>query len=89
MKILDMVVAEGPSAIFKISLALLKAHKVELMKLEGFEQVADYIKNQMNSIDTAKIRNVLAHAADIDLGKFIALKSDHLVPWLNEDCSES
>ena len=65
---LDMVIAEGPSAIFKISIALLKIHKEKLMKLEGFEHVADYIKNQMNDISDEQIVKILHTAADIDLG---------------------
>ena len=64
-----MVIAEGPSAIFKISIALLKSHKEKLMKLEGFEHVADYIKNQMNNISDEQIVKILHSAADIDLGK--------------------
>ena len=63
-----MVIAEGPSAIFKISIALLKIHKEKLMKLEGFEHVADYIKNQMNDISDEQIVKILHTAADIDLG---------------------
>lgn len=78
-----MVVAEGPSAIFKISMALLRDHKVELMKLDGFEQVADYIKNQMNTIDVDKMKDVLHVAGEIDLGKGFCpmLKCKILTPF--------
>ena len=64
-----MVIAEGPTAIFKISIALLKENKVELMKLDGFEQVADFVKNQMNNIENDTMKTVLSAAGQMDLGK--------------------
>ena len=69
MKIfLDVVIAEGPSAIFKFSLATLVSKKDDIIKLEGFETVADYIKNHLNEIDDNDIRNLVTSAANIALG---------------------
>ena len=64
---LDMVIAEGPSAIFKFSLAILLSKKDDMMKLEGFETVADYIKNHLNDIDDILIRHLVATASHIEL----------------------
>ena len=64
---LDMVIAEGPSAIFKFSLAILLSKKDDMMKLEGFETVADYIKNHLNDIDDTLIRHLVATASHIEL----------------------
>jgi predicted nucleic acid-binding Zn-ribbon protein len=62
-----MVIAEGPSAIFKFSLAILLSKKDDMMKLEGFETVADYIKNHLNDIDDTLIRHLVATASHIEL----------------------
>jgi hypothetical protein len=69
-----MVMAEGPSAIFKISLALLRIFKSKMMELDGFEQVADFIKNHMNILDDAKTKEVLNIASKIDLGQLFFMK---------------
>ena len=62
-----MVIAEGPSAIFKFSLAILLSKKDDMMKLEGFEIVADYIKNHLNDMDDTLIRHLVATASHIEL----------------------
>ena len=63
-----MVIAEGPSAIFKFSLATLISKKEELIKLDGFETVADYIKNHLNEIDENGVRTLVKSASNIALG---------------------
>lgn len=66
VRVLDMVIAEGPSAIFKFSLAILLSKKDDMMKLEGFETVADYIKNHLNDIDDTLIRHLVATSSHIE-----------------------
>ena len=65
-----MVIAEGPAAIFKFSLAILLSKKEEMMStMDGFEHVADYIKNQLNDVnDVNKVRSLVESASKMKLG---------------------
>ena len=64
-----MVIAEGPAAIFKFSLAVLVSKKTELLKLDGFECVADYIKNQLNNVESVdSVRTLVDAASKVQLG---------------------
>ena len=69
IRFLDTVIAEGPAAIFKFSLAILISKKSEMMLLDGFECVADYIKNQLNNVDNVQtVRNLVEVASQVKLG---------------------
>ena len=63
------MIAEGPAAIFKFSLAILLSKKSELMALDGFECVADYIKNHLNNVENVNtVRSLVETASQMQLG---------------------
>jgi hypothetical protein len=68
MLLLDLVLAEGPAAIFKISISLFQQYKDYIIKLDGFEAVADFIKNRINCPDEVTSKEIFSRAAKIDLG---------------------
>lgn len=65
---LDLVLAEGPAAIFKIAISLFQQYKDYIIKLDGFEAVADFIKNRINCPDEETSNEIFIRAAKIDLG---------------------
>jgi len=67
-RVLDLVLAEGPAAIFKISISLFQQYKDYIIKLDGFEAVADFIKNRINCPDEVTSKEIFSRAAKIDLG---------------------
>ncbi|CBY15549.1 unnamed protein product, partial [Oikopleura dioica] len=66
--VLDLVLAEGPAAIFKIAISLFQQYKDYIIKLDGFEAVADFIKNRINCPDEETSNEIFIRAAKIDLG---------------------
>lgn len=48
---LDLLFLESPEVIFKVALTLLDLHKDELMKMDNFEEIMDYLKNVLPKID--------------------------------------
>lgn len=57
-KVYDLLLFASNEVIFRVVLSLLQVHKVELLKLDCFEDIMDYLKNVIPKIDETIMTNV-------------------------------
>lgn len=65
----DLLFLESPEVIFKVAIALLDAHKDELLKRDNFEEIMDYIKNVIPKVDATTLDQIMRDVFTMDIRK--------------------
>ncbi|XP_037072482.1 TBC1 domain family member 1-like isoform X2 [Pollicipes pollicipes] len=68
-RVFDLILLLGLEAVFKVSLALLDVHQEELKKLQGMEDIMEYIKTEMPQLGQASAQQVFKKAVELDIGR--------------------
>lgn len=66
-RVFDMVFVDGISAIFKVALCLISKHKGMILQLDDFEDLVNYIKNDVPQSDSQTLMNVIDTAMMISI----------------------
>lgn len=66
-KVYDLLLSSSNEVIFRVILSLLQVHKDELLKLDCFEDIMNYLKNVIPKIETATMAKVFEHFYTLDI----------------------
>ena len=54
-----MLFLESPEVIFKVAISLLELHKDELLKRDNFEDIMNYLKNELTKINADTLETIM------------------------------
>lgn len=66
-RVFDIVFVDGMSAIFKVALCLITKHKDMLLQLDDFEDLVNYIKNDVPQSDSQTLMEVIDSAMTMSI----------------------
>lgn len=66
-RVYDLLLYASNEVIFRVILSLLEFHKEELLKLDSFEDIMDYMKNVIPKIDAATMSKVLKNVYELNI----------------------
>lgn len=69
---MDLLLFATDEVIFRVILALLDAHYEQLLKLEGFEEITDYLKNTIPQIDQITMTKVFKKVYILNISRQLA-----------------
>ncbi|XP_072388131.1 TBC1 domain family member 1-like isoform X2 [Diabrotica undecimpunctata] len=58
-RVFDLIFLEGPEVIFRVALALLIFHKEKLLLCDSFEEIMNYLKEQLPNIDKITLDKIM------------------------------
>uniref|UniRef100_UPI00358FB262 TBC1 domain family member 4 isoform X2 n=1 Tax=Myxine glutinosa TaxID=7769 RepID=UPI00358FB262 len=58
-RILDLLLLQGPDAVFNVALALLKSHEVPLLQNHGFEDLMSLFKTSLPNLSQSQMANII------------------------------
>ncbi|XP_028135973.1 TBC1 domain family member 1 isoform X2 [Diabrotica virgifera virgifera] len=58
-RVFDLIFLEGPEVIFRVALALLIFHKEKLLQCDSFEEIMNYLKEQLPNIDKITLDKIM------------------------------
>lgn len=59
VRVFDLLFLQSSEVIFKFAVGLLTVHKDELLKLESFEDIMDYLKTTATDMNAETMENIL------------------------------
>lgn len=65
VRVFDLLFLESSEVIFKFAIGLLTVHKDELLKLESFEDIMDYLKTTATDMDATTMDKILKLVSDL------------------------
>lgn len=68
-KVYDLLLFASNEVIFRVILSLLQVHKDELMKLDSFEDIMDYLKNVIPKIDESTMAQVFKNVYTLNISR--------------------
>lgn len=68
-KVYDLLLFASNEVIFRVILSLLQVHKDELMKLDSFEDIMDYLKNVIPKIDESTMVKVFKNVYTLNISR--------------------
>nr|CAH1267700.1 TBC1D1 [Branchiostoma lanceolatum] len=68
-RVFDLIFLQGTDVIFKVALTLLGDHEDLIMACQGFENIVDFIKNQLPALGMVSMEKVISRAFEIDISK--------------------
>ncbi|XP_075224583.1 PTB_TBC1D1_like and TBC domain-containing protein plx isoform X2 [Lycorma delicatula] len=68
-RVFDLIFVENGKVLFRVALALLGQHKDELLKCENFEQIMEYLKTTVPSIDKNTVDKIMKQVFNTDVSK--------------------
>lgn len=68
-KVYDLLLFASNEVIFRVVLSLLQVHKDELLKLDCFEDIMDYLKNVIPKIDEATMTKVFKNVYVLNISR--------------------
>ncbi|KAG5877735.1 hypothetical protein JTB14_000713 [Gonioctena quinquepunctata] len=68
-RVFDLMFLEGPEVIFRVSLALLSHHKEKLLLCDSFEEIMNYLKVELPSIDRSTLDVLMKQVYTTDFVK--------------------
>ncbi|CAH1131920.1 unnamed protein product [Ceutorhynchus assimilis] len=68
-RVFDLVFLEGPDVIFRVALALLNYHKDKILLCDSFEEIMNYLKGQLTSVDKPTLDKVMKQIYTTDITK--------------------
>ena len=63
--VLDLIFLETTDVIFKVVLALFSYHKENLLQLDSFEEIMNYLKNKLPTGDYNKLDAIMKEVSSI------------------------
>ncbi|XP_076254092.1 PTB_TBC1D1_like and TBC domain-containing protein plx isoform X2 [Rhynchophorus ferrugineus] len=68
-RVFDLVFLEGPNVIFRVALALLNFHKDKILLCDSFEEIMNYMKGPLASVDKPILDKVMKQVYTTDISK--------------------
>ncbi|XP_078682785.1 TBC1 domain family member 1-like isoform X5 [Branchiostoma floridae x Branchiostoma belcheri] len=68
-RVFDLIFLQGTDVIFKVALTLLGDHEDLIMACQGFENIVDFIKNQLPALGMVSMEKVISRAFELDISK--------------------
>ncbi|XP_030755197.1 TBC1 domain family member 1 isoform X2 [Sitophilus oryzae] len=68
-RVFDLVFLEGPNVIFRVALSLLGFHKDKILLCDSFEEIMNYIKGPLASIDKPTLDKVMKQVYTTDISR--------------------
>ncbi|XP_050302062.1 TBC1 domain family member 1 isoform X2 [Anthonomus grandis grandis] len=70
-RVFDLVFLEGPDVIFRVALALLTYHKENILLCDSFEEIMNYFKGPLATIDKPILDKVMKHIYTTDISRHL------------------
>ncbi|XP_078602048.1 TBC1 domain family member 4-like isoform X23 [Branchiostoma floridae x Branchiostoma japonicum] len=68
-RVFDLIFLQGTDVIFKVALTLLGDHEDLIMACQGFENIVDFIKNQLPALGMVSMEKAISRAFELDISK--------------------
>ncbi|CAH1987487.1 unnamed protein product [Acanthoscelides obtectus] len=68
-RVFDLIFLEGSDVVFRVALALLTYHKEKLMHCDSFEEIMNYLKEQLPNIDKTTLEKIMKQVYITDIAK--------------------
>lgn len=68
-RVYDLLLFASYEVIFRVILALLEIHKDELLKLDNFEDIMDYLKNVIPKVNEVQLEQVLKKVYELNIAR--------------------
>ncbi|EFA05559.2 TBC1 domain family member 1 isoform X2 [Tribolium castaneum] len=68
-RVFDLIFLESPDVIFRVAIALLTFHKDNLLACDSFEEIMNYLKNKLPTIDKPTLDKIMKQVYTTDISK--------------------
>ncbi|XP_044260359.1 TBC1 domain family member 1 isoform X2 [Tribolium madens] len=68
-RVFDLIFLESPDVIFRVAIALLTFHKDNLLACDSFEEIMNYLKNKLPTIDKPTLDKIMKQVYTTDITK--------------------
>lgn len=63
-RVFDLLFLEGTDVLFKVALALLTEHSAQLLRLDSFEEIMDYLKSTLPAVDAKQLDALMKQVSE-------------------------
>jgi TBC1 domain family member 4 len=68
-RVYDLLLYASNEVIFRVVLSMLQVHKAELLKLNCFEDIMDYLKNVVPKVDATVMPEIFRHVYELNIAR--------------------
>lgn len=68
-RVYDLLLFASNEVIFRVVIAILEVHKSELLKLDGFEDIMEYLKTVIPKIDESQMTQILNRVYEMNISR--------------------
>ncbi|XP_070500224.1 TBC1 domain family member 4 isoform X3 [Chironomus tepperi] len=68
-RVYDLLLYASYEVVFRVIIALLEVHKDELLKLDNFEDIMDYLKNVIPKVNEAQLLHILKRVYELNIAR--------------------